>query len=222
MTTKPVQPSGDDPGPEPADRTRTPSGTSSATGLTAAAGDPVSDQLKELVLALKVLPRRLARQRLGDDEKYHVPQFDAFYAAMMGASNIINGRTAQLPYHPATTAHWTGWPQSDEAKVRFDTRLVDIPHQLNKITAIRLDIGHEHYEFPAHKPHRPIHSPRIENRRLYCEVPVPEGAGPFKVEGFIEYAGSHGKQLTARVFTTVARHRLALPPVLTSGSIVKR
>ncbi|MFD7709355.1 hypothetical protein ACFV6E_30215 [Streptomyces sp. NPDC059785] len=170
------------------------------------------DQIKGLIAALNNLPRRLARQELGADERLHTPQFDAFYAALHGAADAINQRTVTLRT-PVTSAYWST-DSYDETKAIVDTRLTDqTPSALNSVTSINLQVGGQSYTWDPSKPH-PVY-PRLNGSHLEMEVPVPAGTGPFPVNGTVTYKDRDGGDHTYNVFPAdadVPHRRLTVLP----------
>ncbi|MGW6911290.1 hypothetical protein [Streptomyces sp. NPDC054940] len=207
MTTKNTPISGD-PGPEPRGRGRQLATTTAAPQETT--GGWTKDQIDGLVTALDRLPRRLARQVLGDDERAYTPQFDAFYAAMHGAADAISKRTVTFN-HPVTSAYWSS---EHEDKAIVDTRLIpQTPAALNSVTSIDLQVGGQSYTWDPSKPH-PVY-PRLIGSHLQMEAPVPPGAGPFPIRGTVTYKDRDGGEHRYNVFPSdadVPRRRLTLLP----------
>lgn len=210
MTTKDTQGSGG-PGPEPRSRelqlATTATQAEPATGWT-------QDQINGLVAALDKLPRRLARQELGADERLYTPQFDAFYAAMHGAADAINQRTVTLRT-PVTSAWWST-DSYDETKAIVDTRLTEeTPPALNSVTSVNLQVGGQSYTWDPGRPH--ASNPRLNGTHLQMEVAVPPGAGagPFPISGTVTYKDRDGGNHTYNVFPAdadVPRRRLTVLP----------
>ncbi|MEV6591248.1 hypothetical protein [Streptomyces acidicola] len=210
MTTKITQGSGD-PGPEPRSRGR-------QLATTATQADPAPGwtpaQINGLIAALNKLPRRLARQELGEDERLYTPQFDAFYAAMRGAADAINKRTVRLR-HPTTSAHWS-LTSFAETTATVDTRLVaPKPTALSSVTKIDLFVGGRQLTWDPNKPN-PEYPATLDDSYLRMEVPVAKdaGAGPFPITGDIIYKGPDGLEYKVSLWPSVAvpHRRLTVLP----------
>ncbi|MER7787052.1 hypothetical protein [Streptomyces sp. NPDC097640] len=167
----------------------------------ATAADPAPNPLQGVVDQLRLLPRRLARQELTDEEKLGAASFNSLYAEFLTAHDAIAGRRPTPAYPPFTTR----WSDAAEAQAQVVTHVVNSPSKPEAFkVSIRID-GVERYTYPG--------GPKPTLARggyLVAPVGIPKGPGPFAVTGSVVYKDTAGETRTYSPDTTVSRRRLSL------------
>jgi hypothetical protein len=181
--------------------TSTPKPIEPATAV-AIVAEPAPNPLQQIVDQLRLLPRRLARQELTDEEKLGAASFNSLYAEFLTAHDAIAGRKPTPAYPPSATR----WNDAAESQAQVVTRVSNSPSKPEAFKiSIRID-GVERYVYPGGQ--KPALAP---GGYLVAPVRIPNGPGPFAVTGSIVYKDTVGETRTYSPDTTVSRRRLSLP-----------
>ncbi|NUP45390.1 MAG: hypothetical protein HOY76_52290 [Streptomyces sp.] len=167
----------------------------------AVVAEPAPNPLQQLVDQLRLLPRRLARQELTDEEKLGAASFNSLYAEFLTAHDAIAGRKPTPAYPPFATR----WSDAVELQAQVITHVVNSPSKSEAFkVSIRID-GVEKYTYPGGQ--KPTVAP---GGYLVTPVSIPKGPGPFAVTGSVVYKDTAGETRTYSPDTTVSRRRLSL------------
>ncbi|MGY0055314.1 hypothetical protein ACWY4P_01865 [Streptomyces sp. LZ34] len=181
--------------------TTTPKPIESGTAV-AIAADPAPNPLQQIAEQLRLLPRRLARQELTDEEKLGAASFNSLYAEFLTAHDAIAGRKPTPAYPPFATR----WNDAAESQAQLITHVANSPSKPEAFkVSIRID-GVERYTYPGGQ--KPTVAP---GGYLVAPVRIPNGPGPFAVTGSIVYKDTADETRTYSPDTTVSRRRLSLP-----------